>query len=164
MLITAAERFYRKICITQTGCWEWTRYIQKAGYGVFRMPDGLKLAHRISYELSKGPIPVGLELDHLCRNRKCVNPDHLEAVTHRENVMRGDSFMADRSRQTQCKSGHQFSQENTINRARNGRTHRECRECGRIAQRAYKARIKHQGILSTNVSNEYCIDVPPTDE
>ena len=74
-----------------TGCWVWQRYVDKSGYGEIHVPGyiGNRRAHRIIYERHKGKIPDGLDLDHLCRNRRCVNPDHLEPVTRRENLARG---------------------------------------------------------------------------
>ena len=89
------ERFHSSYEVTDEGCWEWKTHRIYSGYGQFW--DGTKLvsAHRYSYQLLQGPIPVGLELDHLCRNRGCVNVDHLEPVTHEENgrravIARGD--------------------------------------------------------------------------
>ncbi len=120
-----------------SGCWLWYGTINtQTGYGVISAGRKKLLAHRISYEMTYGPIPVGLEIDHLCRVRSCVNPEHLEAVTHQENVRRGlASFVAAnavwRSR-THCKNGHEFTPENII--WREGRTparaeSRMCKTC-----------------------------------
>jgi hypothetical protein len=108
-------------------CWIWTGNKATRDYGVFRMPDGhLGPAHHFSYELLVGPIPAGLELDHLCRNHPCVNPIHLEAVTHLENMRRG--FWAQRTR---CKWGHELTEDNVYPTGRHG-LGRGCRTCRRI--------------------------------
>lgn len=110
----------------QTGCWEWMSTLNQSGYGKVTYRYKQMLAHRAMYGLVRGPIPNGLGLDHLCRNTRCINPDHLEAVTQKENVMRGNSFMAARSRQTHCVHGHPLDSINTQVRS-NGR--RRCLAC-----------------------------------
>lgn len=110
-----AKTFWERVQKSE-GCWEWTGPINSKGYGNLHIgevwsPDGKRrnvLAHRFSYTLHKGTIPQGLTLDHLCRNRACVNPDHLEPVTMRENVLRGDTM----KRLTHCKHGHEFTDDN----------------------------------------------------
>jgi len=131
-----AERVMSRSRITESGCWEWDKPVAGiGGYGrlfVGSRSDGsrrLRMAHIVSYEVFVGPVPAGLQLDHLCRNRACVNPDHLEAVTPRENVLRSDSPMARQARQTHCKRGHEFTAENTyLNKGK-----RYCRTCQRAA-------------------------------
>jgi hypothetical protein len=112
-------------------CWWWTACINPdTGYGTFW--DGKVLsAHRWSYEHFIGPIPEGLQVDHLCRVRRCVNPNHLEPVSLAENVRRGS-----RANQTHCIHGHEFTPENTIKRRRGGRG---CRSCENAGQRRRKA-------------------------
>jgi hypothetical protein len=88
------------------GCWIWTGSENGAGYGELRIEYKKHYAHRLVYEIMKGSIPKGFHLDHLCRTPCCVNPDHLEAVTPRENVIRGISLSAQRAKQTHCKLGH----------------------------------------------------------
>ena len=106
--------------------------ISTTGYGRFTIKRKSFQAHIISYEMKNGLMKNGLELDHLCRNRWCVNPDHLEAVTHRENCLRGTGMTAINAKKTHCKNGHEFSKENTriiINRY--GNKQRNCRICCR---------------------------------
>jgi hypothetical protein len=105
-----------------TGCWLWLGSGNQYGYGRMLINRQSFLAHRVSYEIHKGPIPDGLELDHLCRVRCCVNPDHLEPVTHEENVRRGGRML-----NTACPSGHPFSPENTWINPKTG--WRQCRKC-----------------------------------
>lgn len=134
------ERFWSKV--DRRGhdeCWEWMAAKVPMGYGQLRIPGGHLYAHRVAYEELVGPIPDGLSLDHLCRNTSCVNPAHLEPVTHRENCLRGVGFSAKNALKTHCKRGHEFSEENT--RAYRGR--RLCRACDREYQlKKYHARKK----------------------
>jgi hypothetical protein len=140
--MNTAEKIAARVNIAGE-CWEWQGSIQSAGYGKFQQ-DGLTiLAHRASYEAHVGPIPDGLQLDHLCRNRRCVNPSHLEPVTLRENVLRGEGPSAMQARQTHCIHGHEFTPENTRMKTVGGKwRQRQCCECHRITNRAYRARLK----------------------
>ncbi len=135
---TLRERWIEKVEPTEDGCWLWMGFVDKAGYGRLRLggrdvPVGY--AHRISYELNVGPIPNGLVIDHLCRVRKCCNPAHLEVVTTRENVLRGESASVKIARSGRCKRGHDL----TVPDAWVGRK-RRCRLCNRLSARAAKRR------------------------
>lgn len=127
------DRFWAKVDKEQTGtgCWEWASNCHPDGYGQFtRRPEtGTGRAHRIAYELLVGPIPPGLVIDHLCRNRACVNPAHLEPVTNEENLRRGLLGMPQKLR-THCSKGHEFTDANTNwVPQRSGRLGRQCRAC-----------------------------------
>ena len=113
--VTLLERFNRKIETPrdQGGCWEWTGAKGRCGYGHMNINGVTRVAHRIGYELLVGQIPGGMTLDHLCRNRACVRPDHLSPATHRDNTLRGDGPTAQNSRKTHCPRGHEYTSENT---------------------------------------------------
>jgi hypothetical protein len=125
--------FWSKVDKTPT-CWLWTAYIERNGYAYFKYKGERIGVHRLSYELVNGPIPAGLQIDHLCRVRHCLRPDHLEAVTTRENLMRGIGVAARNAQKTHCDRGHAFTPENTPPNGRDGRG-RGCRECRRITAR-----------------------------
>lgn len=121
--LSTQARFWLKVNQTE-GCWLWTGTKLASGYGVIVVHKRRYLVHRVSYTWFVGPISSGLELDHLCRNPACVRPDHLEAVTHTENVRRGL-----RGRLiTHCPHGHEYVPENTYRRPSG---HRVCRTCWR---------------------------------
>lgn len=131
-------RFLAKVEKTET-CWLWTAWIERNGYGRFWLDGNQHGAHRVAYELFVGPIPKGLQIDHLCRIRHCVNPDHLEPVTAAENFRRstGPDKRREWGRQnTHCAEGHPYTEENTY---RDGRG-RSCLTCKKAAARSWYER------------------------
>lgn len=130
--------------VTESGCWIWMGYLSEGGYGRYcpEWKTSPLYAHRVSYEIFKGPIPTWMCLDHLCRVRCCCNPDHLEVVTQAENVLRGNAGANHRNK-THCKHGHEFSPENTAIRTKpNGAVFRVCRMCDRLnGQKKYAKKM-----------------------
>lgn len=133
---TLAERFWAKV-LKSEGCWMWAGAKGGRGYGHIGDQGKVRGAHRVAYEFAKGPIPKGLTIDHLCRQRDCCNPDHLEAVTNKVNILRGVGTGAKNARKAHCERGHRFSIENTYTPSKGGRG---CRECRREYIRSYMAR------------------------
>lgn len=131
--------------IEENGCWQWIGATTPAGYG-HTWENGRSIyAHRMMFQRHRGPIPSGLHLDHLCRNRACVNPDHLEAVTQRENTMRGAGPTAANNRKMVCKRGHPLSPENTYTRPNGMRLCRLCQKRPALAARKlHLQRIRRQ--------------------
>lgn len=138
--IERLRKFAPKVAFTKT-CWLWRgNKHPDSGYARiwFDRHDD-RLAHRVAFEWARGAIPDGLVLDHICRVRHCVNPDHLEPVTSGENVLRGISASAINARKTHCLRGHEFTRENTWT-SRRGERH--CRECTRARKRLYRQAVK----------------------
>ena len=134
-LQTLKQRFVRHVD-KQADCWIWMSTRIKDGYGLFKIAGQNQLAHRLAYEWEYGSIPEGLELDHTCRTPACVRTDHLEAVTHLENIRRGRNHMREK---THCLQGHSYSEENTYLDKK--RPHRTCRTCSCARKRlAYALR------------------------
>mgnify|MGYP003545069282 CR=1 FL=1 len=134
---TPQQRFESKYAEVESGCWQWTAADDGHGYGAFYYEGRMVKAHRFSYEFHVGPIPDGLSLDHLCRNRRCVNPQHLEPVTRGENVLRGISISASNARKTECMHGHPFNDENTYIRPDGNR---DCKACKKAAKSRFEER------------------------
>lgn len=147
MHISIHERFWTKIEKLDGGCWGWKGWISNTGYGGFQVNGKSVLAHRFAYEEVKGKIPVGLEIDHLCRVRSCVNPAHLEAVTRKVNAERAFEVAGIKgppgvnARKTHCINGHEFNIENTYPTERHRRT---CRQCHCMHMRNFRARRKEE--------------------
>lgn len=137
------ERYF--IPEPNSGCWLWTGALSSNGYGSFYNGERMVSAHSFAFKCHVGPVPDGLELDHLCRTRCCVNPAHLEPVTRRENTKRGTAGHHMRGK-THCSKGHPLDEVNTYWRS-NG--NRSCRICERLKRRRHRrARRAHEPIAA----------------
>lgn len=128
-----------------SGCWLWTLSLKGGGYAQVGYGDRTSVtAHKLAYQFKHGATPNGLELDHLCRVRCCINPDHLEPVTHRVNGVRGEGGRLqaiENLAKTHCKRGHPYADDNLyVARNSNGNPSRVCRACQAIAQQRYRRR------------------------
>ncbi|WP_445238441.1 HNH endonuclease signature motif containing protein [Leucobacter sp. USCH14] len=144
------KRFWAKVNKNgDGGCWVWVAHVDKLGYGRLRVggrQGRMVGAHRVSWMLCVGEIPDGADIDHLCRNPSCVNPAHLEPVSHKENIRRGVAGAVNRARQlakTHCPQGHEYDGRNTHLRPNGSRS---CRACARdYARRRYVAKKEQSG-------------------
>lgn len=123
-------------------CWIWMAATDAGGYGRFWGNGRLMRAHRFAWEQKHGPIPPGLQIDHLCRVRNCVNPGHMEVVTRRDNILRGVGFSALEAKQTHCKRGHEFTPENLYHPPSQPPHYRRCVACDKQHSAALTLRRK----------------------
>lgn len=128
------KRFWSFVDKTSSDCWIWTGRLYHHGYGVFKFNKKNFVAHRVSWELVNGEIPADLQLDHLCKQRNCVNPEHLEPVTAHENKRR--------TRRSQCRRGHPFTKENILILRCKGKTRRACKACDSIYRHSENRKTK----------------------
>ena len=133
------ERFKKRITVDpDTGCWNWEKVANYGGYGVSSLHGVRTVAHRAVWQFLRGDIPEGMDLDHLCRNRQCVNPDHLEPVTRSENLTRGFEARG-------CINGHPYDPaEFSIVHHSSGKTQRRCKICHRARNKLAKARKRER--------------------
>lgn len=125
------EEFMERVSVADSGCWQWLQRFDWRGYGRSRW----MLAHRVAYEVFVGPIPAEMTVDHICFNTGCVNPEHLQLLSHVDNARRQRSALA-----THCLHGHAFDEQNTYMRTAAAKGRRQCRACNREAVRRYKDR------------------------
>lgn len=135
-------RVLARVSVDERGCWNCSYAKDTSGYPQVSVAGKMRLTHRLTYEAVNGPIPPGLQIDHLCRNRVCCNPAHLEAVTSRENTMRGETVPARNAAATHCPQGHPRTPENTFPSDSKPGRQKRCRECHTIRNRAHKLRLR----------------------
>ena len=141
MTATLRDRLFSRLIIDPSGCLLWTGWRNAGGYGSIWVNGRNRYVHRVMYEMFVEPIPEGLQLDHLCRVRHCASPAHLEPVTIRANLMRGQTPAAANAVKTRCPVGHEFDLLNTY---WNPQGSRECRACNRDKMRRHRASKRAQ--------------------
>ena len=137
------QRFWSKIIIQENGCWMWVGTVNWGGYAMLWNGSKMIKAHRLAYQEIIGSVPKGMELDHLCRNHWCVNPFHLEAVTHQENMRRGTTGLKTGAKQkakTHCPKGHLYD---SINTYITPLGKRDCRLCRKLSSVAFQGRARN---------------------
>jgi hypothetical protein len=127
-MTTFEQRFWAKVDRCDLGCWNWTGALSRE-HGQIQRNGKRTYAHRITYEWFKGTIPPKFHVDHLCRNPRCVNPNHLEAVSCKENTHRGNNFVASNAKKQLCKRGHEFSRTRIRKRVNSVWVERVCQKC-----------------------------------
>lgn len=133
--MNSEERFWARVEVVGA-CLLWRGRLDHHGYGRHAVGTKYVAAHRFAFESAQRPVPDGYELDHLCRTPACVNPEHLDVVSHRENMLRGETFAAEQARRTHCPQGHALAGSNLIRY----RDHRQCRECTQARRRTPEMR------------------------
>jgi hypothetical protein len=133
-----SKAFWQRVKPLSSGCWQWNGFVRADGYGDIGFTESRIRAHRLGWLLLRGEIPEGMELDHLCRNHRCVNPAHLEPVTHKENLFRGEGISAKYVKRTECSYGHPLSGDNLVILPNGAR---RCQECHRNYEYARKRRL-----------------------
>lgn len=136
------------------GCWLWTGAVSSTGYGSVGIAGRTHNAHRVAYESATGPIPAGLQLDHLCRVRRCIRPDHLEPVTPGENTRRGY-----RAQVTECPNGHPYDEANTYRKPGGGRVCRRCRNATSERARSSRRGTDRLRAAGNPLTATYCPDL-----
>lgn len=135
------DRIRSATTVSRGGCWMWNLRTDKDGYGSIKFEKRTQRAHRVAYEAFVGPIPAGMTIDHLCRNPRCVNPEHMETVTMRENLLRGTSPAAQNAQRSHCIHGHALSGSNLRVEKDGGRS---CRKCGADATARRRAAAEQE--------------------
>ena len=120
------DRFWSKVERTKS-CWNWKAATYRDGYGIFGLDGGVVRAHRLAYELLVGEIPIDKELHHICKNKLCVNPYHLEAITHREHQRKFNGLISNQLLRIHCPHGHEYNEKNTYVSKKGSRYCRICR-------------------------------------